>query len=200
MAASETVIGNAALHKLGENPVTSFSDDSPRARALLTRYEPIRDQVLRMHRWTFAMSRASLSADADEPAFDYSLQFTLPADCLQLVQINGAEWTPGLADYIGRHQPMFHIEGRKVLTDIAAPLPIRYVARIEDPTLHDPLFDEALACRLAYDLCERISQSGSKKEAALRDYQLAIREAVRVNAIEQATEEASDGSWVVSRL
>lgn len=57
-----------------------------------------------------------------------------------------------------------------------------------------------MACRLAFDLAEKLTQSSGKKEAALRDYQLAVREAVRVNAIETAPEAMPDGAWVLARL
>jgi len=199
MAESETVVGNGALHKLGAGSILTFDDEDDRARALNARFGPIRDLTLRAHRWTFAMKRARLSAEVTAPAFDYTLSYVIPADCLQLVQINGAEFTPGLSDNVARFLPTYQLEGGKILTDIAAPLDVRYVCRQETTTLWDALFDEALACRLAFDLCEKITGSTSKKQVAWQEYQAAIREAFRVNAIEQASEEAPDGSWLVSR-
>jgi len=200
MPTSPTAVGNAALGKLGQGAVLSFDDPDDRARWLKSRFADVRDLCLRANRWHFAMARARLSAEATAPAFGYARQFPLPTDCLRLVEVGGVAVTPGLADYRGGSQPAFALEGGRVLTDAAAPLEVRYVRRTEDVAGWDPLFAEAVACRLAFDLAEKLTQASGKKEAALRDYQLAVREAVRVNAIETAPEAAADGSWVLARL
>lgn len=200
MAASAIVICNSTLHKLGESAIVTLDDANDRARALKLRYAPIRDLTLRSQRWNFALKRARLSADVTAPDFDYELRYALPSDCLQLVYINGTEFTPGMVDYNSRSYSTYQLEGGYILTDTAAPLDVRYVARIESEQLFDPLFDEALACRLAFDCCEKITQSTSKKQTAWQEYQMAIREAIRVNAIEAPMEEPVDGSWVLARL
>ena len=200
MPISSTAVGNAALGKLGQGAVLSFDDPDDRARWLKSRFADVRDLTLRANRWHFAMARARLSAEAAAPAFGYRRQFPLPTDCLRLVEVGGVAAAPGPADYQGVSQPAFALEGGRILTDAAAPLDIRYVRRVEDVAAWDPLFAEAVACRLAFDLAEKLTQSSGKKEAALRDYQLSVREAVRVNAIETAPESAPDGSWLLARL
>jgi len=200
MAASQTTVGNAALAKLGQRPVLSFDDPDDRARWLKSRFDAVRDLCLRANRWHFAMARARLSAEAEAPAFGFGRQFPLPADCLQLVEIGGAALATGAGEMIAGPRPAFALEGGRILTDAAAPLEIRYVRRIEDVAAWDPLFTEAVACRLAFDLAEKLTQSSGKKEAALRDYQLSLRDAFRVNAIEAPPETMPDGSWVLARL
>lgn len=185
MPTSSTAVGNAALGKLGQGAVLSFDDPDDRARWLERRFADVRDLCLRANHWRFAMARARLSAEATAPAFGYARQFPLPADCLRLVEVVG--------------DPAWSVEGGRILTDAAAPLDIRYVRRAEDVAGWDPMFAEAVACRLAFDLAEKLTQSSGKKEAALRDYQSALREAVRVNAIETAAEAVPDGSWVLAR-
>lgn len=200
MSSSEIAVGNAALGKLGQGAVLSFDDPDDRARWLKARFADVRDLCLRANRWHFAMTRARLSAEATAPAFGYARQFPMPTDCLQLVEIAGLMVAAGLGDYQGQTSPAFALEGGRILTDAAAPLDVRYVRRVEDVTSWDPLFAESVACRLAFDLCEKLTQSSGKKESALRDYQLAVREAVRVNAIESPPETAPDGAWVLARL
>lgn len=198
MPTSSTAVGNAALGKLGQGAVLSFDDPDDRARWLKNRFAEVRDLCLRANRWHFAMARARLSAAASAPAFGYQRRFPLPADCLRLVEVGGV--AAGLADFRGSSQPPFALEGGRVLTNAAAPLDVRYVRRVEDVAAWDPLFAEAVACRLAFDLAEKLTQSSGKKEAALRDYQLSVREAMRVNAIETPPESAPEGSWVLARL
>jgi hypothetical protein len=199
MAASETVVGNAALSKLGESGVLNFDAENEKARWLKSRFPAIRDLVLRSYPWTFAMKRASLSADSEAPAFGYARAFALPDDCIRLYEVDGAFQPANMGPITSDGGAVFAVEGRKILTDLEAPLPIRFVSNLVEPPMWDPLFDEALACRVAYDLAEKLTQSSGKREAAMRDYMLAVREAERVNAIESPPEEAVDGSWVTVR-
>ncbi|MBI1406170.1 MAG: hypothetical protein GC145_08605 [Caulobacter sp.] len=193
MAASQTAIGNAALGKLGQGAVLSFDDPDDRARWLKSRFGEVRDLCLRANRWHFAMARARLSVEATAPAFGYQRQFPLPSDCLRLAEVGGVAFEAGGA-------AAYALEGGRILTDAAAPLDIRYVRCVEDVAAWDPLFAEAVACRLASELAEKLTQSSGKREAALRDYQLSLREAFRVNAIEAAPETTVDGGWLLARL
>lgn len=199
MAISETVVGNSALHKLGAGSILTFDDENERARALKSRFDPVRDALLRAYPWTFAMRRARLSADGVAPTFGYARSFTVPADCVRLHEVDGSYVPTGGNLVQTDGSPAFMIEGRLILTDLPAPLEIRFVSRDAPPAEWDPLFDEALACRLAFDLSEKLTQSSGKKEAALRDFGIAIDTAVRVNAIESPPEEAVTDSWILSR-
>ncbi|MFN3856538.1 MAG: hypothetical protein ACK4RV_02230 [Caulobacter sp.] len=200
MAASETVVGNSALFKLGKQGVASFDDPSEAARWLKSRFAPVRDLLLRAAPWTFAMRRARLSADTSPPEWGYDRAFPLPDECLRLIEVGGSYVAFGTTDYETEPRAAFSVEGRRLLTNLPAPLDVRYVARETNTALWDPLFDEALACRLAADLAEKFTQSGSKKKDALDEFQVVMREAARANAIERAPEGRADGSWVLSRL
>lgn len=199
MAASETVVGNSALAKLGQGAVLNFDEESEAARWLKARFAPVRDLVLRSYPWTFAMKRAQLSADTAAPAFGYARAFTLPPDNVRLHEVDGAYQPTNLGRITSSGGAVYAVEGGKILTDLEGPLLIRYVSNDVAPALWDALFDEALACKLALELAEKLTQSSGKKEAALRDYTIAIREAERVNAIESPPEEQVDGSWVTVR-
>jgi hypothetical protein len=188
MPTSETAVGNAALAKLGQGAVLSFEDPDERARWLKARFGDVRDLVLRANRWSFALARARLAARVEPPAFGWRRAFPLPADCLRLIEVEGLSAAGAFA-----------LEGGAVLADAEGPLDVRYVRRIADVGAWDGLFAEAVACRLALELAEKLTQSASRREAALRDYQLAVREAVRVNAIETPAESPADGAWLLAR-
>ena len=80
---------------------------------------------------------------------------------------------------------LFAVEGRALLTDEAAAR-ITYTARLQDPTGFDPLFVQALAARLAAELCVPIAKS-----AALSDRLWRVSEAMGERA---ALEDAREGS------
>lgn len=200
MATSEVAICNAALIKLGEDPILTLSDDVKRARIMKQRYAQVRDAELRRRRWKFSIRRASLAALSAPPDSDYARQFQLPNDYLRLIEGGDIASYADLADYrAGSGSALYSIEGRAILTNLGAPLAIRYIAQIVDTTLFDAAFDESLACRLAWECCEAITQSDSKTEAKKQEYVFSVTEARRANAIEAPPENQADDTWVMAR-
>ena len=191
MATSETSICNVALQKLGQGRIASLSEDSDTARACVLCYEAMRDRELRANKWKFALTRVTLSASATAPDFTYANAFVLPADCLRPL-------FPARTDMDWKVEN--HLGSPAILTNDGTTLELRYVARITDPTIFDPLFVDALACKMAWQMCEKFTQSNSKKDSALNEYVIAIREAKKVNAIEIGLQVQPVDEWVTGRL
>lgn len=199
--ASQVDIANLALTKLGAGRITSFADNSKAAKALSAVYDIILDAELRSHIWNFAKKRTSLAALADAPAWGFAYQYQLPSDCLLVFQVNDYfTHVPGWADYITADDQPFQIEGRTIHSDLVAPLKIRYVYRCTDPTQFDAMFIEALACKLAVAVCEDLTQSTTKQNTVLGDYDRAIAKARSTNAIEEPPSQQPDNTWILSRL
>lgn len=198
---SATDIANSALTKLGADRILALSDNQKEAREMNAIFTMRRDALLRAYNWSFAMTRAELSALVDGPAWGYTYYYQLPTDCLRVVQVSD-EWVPyGLADYIsGPDQEPYKIEGRKIATDYGAPLPIRYAKRVTETGEFDPMFTEAFACDLAFHACEAITQSSTKKGDLREDKKEAILMAIRANAIELPPQVIGDDAWILSRL
>ena len=188
--ASQTDICNQALTKIGADRILAITDDTKAASTLNAIWAIKRDAELAAQPWTFAIRRASLPASTTTPSFGWSYAYPLPSDYLAMVEV-GEDY----AFYTGDPQPLFALEGGEVLTDQGSPLNIRYVSRVTNTGLYPALFAEALACRLAAELCESMTQSVPKLEAAWAEHKKAIREARRVNAIEQPPRKIPPGSW-----
>lgn len=189
--ASEVDIANRALQKLGAERITSLTQNSENARAANLCYTSIRDAELRAHPWNFAIKRAQLAADSTAPAFGFSYSYTLPSDCLRLLP-------PDVSVNYNTHD--WQIEGRKILTDEGAPLQVRYIKREEDPNQYDSLFIECLSAKIAIELCEQLTQSNGKGQAARDDYIRAIREARKMNAFENISAEQMTDTWITCRV
>jgi hypothetical protein len=192
--ASEVEIANRALSRVGATRITSLTENSVNARAVNAVYAPLRDAELRAHRWSFAIKRAQLAADATAPAFGPAYAYPLPSDFLKLLppdpnqHLNDMDWR------------IEHHEGAScVMTDYAAPLNIRYIHRVTDPNKMDPLFREALAMRMARELCEPLTQSNTKIQLIDVDYRTAIAEARKANAFERPSDEPPEDSWLTVR-
>ncbi len=198
--AGQVEIVNRALTKIGEQRILSLSDDVEAARSADSLWDIVRDAELRIRRWKFSITRASLAALVSTPDWGFDYQYQLPSDCLRVVQVG--EYYPGvsLTDYRSADETEWRVEGRKILTNEAAPLKIRYIARIEDTGEWDAAFVEAFACRLAAELAERLTQSNTRRQLAWDEYKLAVGMAVRADAIEAAPEPLPDSEWVLSRI
>lgn len=197
---SKVAIANRALTKLGAARILSMDDDNTQGRAVSSLYDTVRDAELRAKNWRFAIKRASLPALSTTPAWGFSVQYQLPSDCLRIVQVGEYYLGPSMADYRTGPDIPFRIEGQQILTDIDAPLKVRYIFRETDPTHFDACFVEAFACRLAAELAEPLTQSNTKRKLAWDEREQALKDALRANAIESPPTPLPDDSWVISRL
>jgi hypothetical protein len=198
--ASKIDIANRALTKIGDDRIMDILDDQENAKVLNSMYDTVLMAELRARVWNFSVKRAALPALASVPAFGFTNEFQLPADHLRLIQVGEIYVGLSLSDYVGMSEAEFQVEGRKILTDFPAPLNIRYVSLVTDPGLYDALFVEAFACKLAMECCERLTQSNTKRQLAAEEYALAIRSALRADAIENPPQTLPDESWIMSRL
>lgn len=185
--ASVVGICNRALQLLGATRISTIDDDSKTARACKAAYEPVRDSEIRSHPWSFAIARAALAADAETPEWGRAYSFTQPSDCLAVLN-------PYPESNSQSHD--WEIEGRKILTNDAGPLYVRYLKKITDPNEMDALFREALAHKLADAICEELTQSNTKKASLENGYELIIRRAKKANAIERVSAQPPEDYWV----
>lgn len=193
MAISQVQIVNLALTKLGQNRVINITDDTETARTMNSLWDVARDTVFADHPWKFAIKRAELPALTSVPAFGWTKQYTIPEESLRIVQV---------ADDWVFYQPTvesFAIEDGKILTDMTAPLPVRYVRRLENTGLWPVLFARVVALQLAVDACERLTNSNTKLQAVAADYSEAVRAAKRQNAIERPPQAVVYSDWLNAR-
>lgn len=194
--ASQVEIVNQALTKLGAQRIVSMTDDNRNAETMNAIWNVKRDAELAAQPWTFATKRVELPASSTAPAYGWAFSYPLPADFLSLVEI-GEDYV----FYSTDGGPVFQIESdpasgtQAILTNESSPLQLRYVYRVTNAGLYPALFVEALACRLAAEACEAITQSLSKQQARWDERKAAIREARRVNAIEQPPRKSPMASW-----
>lgn len=196
---SEVAICNAGLTKMGAATITALTDNNDRARVMNQRYAATRDTELRKRRWKFSITRASLPALASTPDSDYAYEYQLPVDFLRLIEGGDIADTADLTDYRNGKSDLYSIEGGKILTNLPPPLHIRYIRRVTDTALFDSAFTEYLSCVLAFDNCERITQSDTKKESLRQDMKQAGRDAVRAGALEAPPRQQADSEWVAAR-
>jgi hypothetical protein len=196
-----TEIANLALVKLGAARILSIEDDVKNAREIRQVWNLLRDAELAAHNWKFAIKRALLpKLESATPVWGYNSSFELPADCINVVEVNDIFVGINLQNY-RNISPIadYEISGQVINCNFASPLKIRYVSRVEITGLWDPNFKVAFAMRLAMDLCETLTQSNTKRQLAQAEYKAAIAQAVRSDAIQGPPSPLADDTWIMSR-
>jgi len=169
----------------------AITDAVKQATELSAIWDTTRDAELAAHPWTFAMERVQLPALSTAPLFGWNYAYQLPSDYLTAVEI-GDRYVLYAPDETG---PLFDLEGQTILTDSGSPLKLRYIKRVKNTGLWPALFVESFACRLAAEVCEALTQSLEKRQAAWKEYGMAISNARRRNAIEKPPQRPADDSW-----
>jgi|TARA_R110002073_G_scaffold33206_3_gene99857 hypothetical protein len=175
--ATEVSICSNALRKLGDDPITSLTEDTERARLCNAFYNTARDSLLRSHPWNFAITRASLTRLSSTPAYGFAYQYALPTDpyCLRVLEME-------YQDYIFKIENLA-TEGRVLLSDEST-AKILYVGRITDTTLFDSLFIDTLTAHLALKLAYPITNSVTLQAQMQKLYQAKLSEARSVDGQE----------------
>jgi hypothetical protein len=168
--ASIVDICNGALNQLGASTIITLTEDSKNARLCNARFTQIRDSVFRSHPWNCLQKRVELAADTDTPAWGFTSQFTIPADCLRVLSI---------LDFDSDHK----IEGRKILTDNSS-MKILYFSRVTDPNEYDELLRETLSAALAADIAYAVTSSNPTASNMYKLFQDKLKEARFVDSTE----------------
>lgn len=175
--ATEVSICSNALRRLGDDPITSLTDDTERARLCNSFYVPSRDLVLRSHPWNFAVTRATLAQLSDTPAYEYSYQYALPADpyCLRVLEMQYKDYVFKIEHYAS--------QGRVLLTNEST-AKILYIARVTDTALFDSMFVDVLTAKLAVDLAYPVTNSVKLQDQMQKLFQQKLSEARSVDGQE----------------
>lgn len=170
---------NLGLSKIATSRVSSISPaKTSLERYMADNYQHWRDAELAGRRWRFAVERAKLTQTGEPLDGDpRPNRYLLPNDCLR-----------PLRDNIDG-QPATEWEQRgKYLYSAYPTLTIEYIRRVPEADF-DPLFTEVLACKIALESAEYVTQSNQKKADADAFYTKAINRAGAVNGFTVGSEQ-----------
>lgn len=144
---------------LGEKRLSSLSDDSEKAENIAAGWDMLRDRALRRQAWHFAIQRTSLAADTATPSWGFDYQYSLAGDVVKVLQVGEYYPGPDLSHYRNSDSAPYRIEGRKIATNDAAPLKVKWVVNSVAVGEWDPSFAALMAADLAEYLQPRTVQS-----------------------------------------
>jgi hypothetical protein len=169
-AAADVDLVNRALALLGVEAITSLADTSKPAATASVLFDDTRASVFRAHPWNCLIKRVQLAQDTTTPAWGFTFQYTLPSDCLRVLQIKDYD-----ADY--------KIEGRKLLIN-ESQVYLIYLAQITDVNELDVLLRETISAHLAQDISYAITSNLQVTKLMAEKYQLKLSEAKHTDASE----------------
>ncbi len=195
MAISPTQVCNLALARIGSKRINDIEEAATIAVQCETHYEQTRDALLRSYWWRFASARVDLTQDDEGPDFEWDNQFSLPNDFLRLKDVYEDNNTP-----LHATTRTYAIEGKKILTNESS-VSIRYIRKVEDTTVFDPLFTEVLVLQLAIKLVMPLSQDKVLRRDLLDELTVLMARVRTVDSSETERVGRDDsGRWLDARL
>lgn len=108
------------------------------------------------------------------------------------ISILGAPTNLGQTDWL--------LENDFIVTGDPGPIVFRFGADVQNVQQFDPLFFEGFAARIGFEVCEPLTQSGSKKAICAQTYKLMMTEARVINSIETGPEQPLLDDYIATRL
>jgi hypothetical protein len=173
---TSTDVCNLALDHLAEDPITDIGDNSPIAQRCNRIYNITRQAVLEAHHWSFATVRATITPDPTPPAWSEMNRFLIPSTYLKVRNV----YSHG--DYRNVLQASrWQVEGEYIVSDIPTVFGV-FTEDIVDEDKLSALFIEALAARLAMQMCLPLTENTTLQQTMATIYQNYIDEASVVDA------------------
>lgn len=189
--AGKVDIFNLALTMLGAQTVSLPTENTKNAKNCSAVYDMIRRSELRKNAWNFAIKLSELAASATTPAFGRSYSYPLPADFVALAPPY-PEMNSPYVDWL--------VQNGQIYTNDTSPLQVRYIYDVQDTSLFDPSFVEALAARIARTICDSITQSNTKIQIADARYKEAIAEAKSSNSFDNVSSQPPEDTFLSVRI
>jgi len=151
--ASKVQIINRALIALGfTTTITDIDEDSVAAQLAKAIWDTCVEHTLASHPWSCAQQRWEIAADADAPIWGFAYQYTKPADCVAVFEMQDQESYD------------WKVERSKIVTDHGSPIFVSGNGKVTNPGEFDAAMVEALAYKLAMEMAVPLTQSKTLRD------------------------------------
>lgn len=188
LAISEVSVCNVALVELGQDPISSLSQDTKNARLCNAVFAICRNEVLEGHAWAFATKTAELaSIDGNEDVMgEYTYLYQRPADFLKILR--GEDW-----------KQEFEIRDAYLMAN-DEPLRIKYIFENTNTGTWSASFAQCLSKRIKASIAYAVTRSNTVAAEAKAEYVSALREARYNDAHKRSPENPVLDSFIDQRF
>lgn len=113
-------------------------------------------------------------------------RYLLPDDNLRILELVDSD-------------SLWMVENGELHTNDGKSVPIRYIFRQLDVTTYGPNLVSTLAYRLALDIVEELTQSNTKRDKALQEFDIFLRRSARSDGQEQSAMPFAEDEWIQAR-
>lgn len=185
MPLTDAQICSLALNRVGEKqPLGSLNDATTAGRLCKLVYPLARDGALEEFEWPFARRRATLALLADDEDDDearensgWAYVYALPSDCLVPRYLETGLLNPAESQKIPFELEDDEDQSTGVLLTNESDAELVYTRKVTESGKFTPLFADALAWRVAYELCFSLPVKPAVGERALQMYRLKLADA-----------------------
>lgn len=168
----------AALHRIGEEEISSLDDDSSGARVAASNYEGIVRSFFARHAWTFAKQTLDLTYQGEVELGSFTHAFVYPSEVtnIRLVQYAPSDSYCGLG---GRRLRAgeYSIESGRILTRSDTPLQVVATVRAAESAWPGD-FSEAVVVRMQGLFLESLCDKPQDARLKIRDADQLMRDAI----------------------
>lgn len=165
-------IANLALAKLGSPAISAFTEPTAEGRTVNRIYQNVVDAVLRSHHWGFANARV-VGAEVDVPTAHAhrAYAYAWPIGCAMVRSITVPEDTPQAPlDFEVVVDNSLGFERKLILCD-ADEVIVHYSKKLDDVSLYDAIYVDALASRLAAELAIPLTKNAQLRQTFMNEYE-----------------------------
>lgn len=202
MATTDIDLCSQALIRLGESPISSFSDGTDAATICANNYPTFKEFILEMHDWFCAKGRSKLTRSDTSPINEHAYAYHLPTDFLRLVAVYDSAGT-------GHPIPMkdYELFGRTLETDKTA-VWIEYIGDLDEslmPGYLKELIISGFAAEIAIPVTDQVNmQTKFARDAwgasgVKGDNGGLFKAAKRADRVQQPTKVVEDYTLVTAR-
>jgi len=200
MAKTKLDICNMALALLGQDYMSSLTEENQRAVLCNQYYDIVRQQLLRAHDWSWARAKDKLTLirEEEDGPESASMIYQKPAACLFVIRL----YNEGIRRWLDDREFKLEYDStlkNEVIRTRMIDAYAEYVRDIEDTSIFDSNFIAALAALLAHEIAISLTGSTNLSQLAMQKYQLALNEARYANKVEQLEDAVIENPFLVSR-
>lgn len=198
--ATKTSIFNGALLILGIAPDIQDANTDPGAEvdALRGAYEAARQHVIRQHDWSCLTMLKTLTVVGTAPD-GWLYQYKYPTGVVKVIEIARAtNQERAVAFKTGLYEDEDNGKIRVIWTH-AAGAKAMCLSDETDPSLFDPMLADAISAFLAYRVSRVLTTDKDGPTRAWNAFQLALAQAMRVDANEAAPDTPAEAEWITAR-
>ena len=189
--ASEVTICNLALGWIGGNLITSLLDPSREAQLCNANYAELRDAVTEEGRWTFAkvylVYGAITRLDAEALGYGWKYAFPIPNEILLTLRVFDRPDS--------ERQTRWEKAGNLILTDDKT-IYTESWRQVTNPNEFTATFRQALAARIARDLCLPLTQNKKLWDSMAALYESNLSEALAIDGMQGRNEKLDKGPLI----